>query len=294
MNDAEAFYSLFNARKTHILQLLESSSNKPIAADEINSLNDQCKQQRKAISDHDIEYYLKELDKLYTLANSSNNISDVSKGDTPKKKTFKFSKGFGSKRPSSLTKPTVASFQNTIDKPLLDDTELALFNKSKYNYTSNNFDTKDKTYRKLVLTNIDSSDLAFTNYSFGTATLTSITNSLVYIDAVPTGPIYLDRIVDSTIIIKSCQQCRIHDSVNSVIVLACRSGRPIIENCSKIRFGRISKIFPSMSTASDNSVDWVDVDDFNWLVKDQHSENWTELDDTEDKRIESKVRVFIN
>lgn len=291
MNDAEAFYTSFNARKTHILQLLESPSNKTIAVDEINSLNDQCKQQRKAISDHDIEYYLKELDRLYALANNST-ISDVGKGDAPKKKTFKFSKGFGSKRPS-LTKPTAAFSPNAIDTPLPDDTELTLFNKSKYNYISNNLDTKDKTYRKLALTNIDSSGLAFTNHSFGTATLTSITNSLIYIDAVPTGPVYLDRIVDSTIVIKSCQQCRIHDSVNSVIVLACRSGRPIIENCSKIRFGRISKIFPSMSIASGGSVDWVDVDDFNWLVKDQHSENWTELDDTGNKLIESKVNVLI-
>jgi hypothetical protein len=299
MSDAEAFYTHFKTRKAHILQLLESPSSSSKAVDEINTLNDQCKQQRKAISAHDIEYYLKEIDRLYAAANSSNNnnsTTESSKGDAQKKKTFKFSKGFRSKK-SLPVKPFAAPSQQSPVGILLPDatTELTLSNKQEYTYTSDNSaSADDKTYRKLVLTNIDNSTLVFSNHSFGTATLTSIKNCIIYLDAVPAGPVYLDRIVNSTIVIKRCQQCRIHDSVNSNVVLVCGSGRPIIEHCSGMRFGRFSKIFASLSAASEGSNDWVDVDDFNWLVKDQHSENWKELNDTESTRIASQVTALLH
>lgn len=299
MSDAEAFYTHFNTRKAHILQLLESSSSSSKAVDEINTLNDQCKQQRKAISAHDIEYYLKEIDRLYAAANSrdiNNTATEKSKGDAPKKKTFKFSKGFGSKKTLPAKPAAAPSQQSPIDVPLPDvTTELTISDKQEYTYTSDNSVSADgKAYKKLVLTNIENSTLVFSHHSFGTATLTSIKNCIIYLDAVPMGPVYLDRIANSTIVIKRCQQCRIHDSVDSNIVLICGSGRPIIEHCSGMRFGRFSKIFPPLSDAPKGSSDWVDVDDFNWLVKDQHSENWKELDNSDSMHIESQVTALLH
>ncbi|BFZ60759.1 hypothetical protein YB2330_001811 [Saitoella coloradoensis] len=96
-----------------------------------------------------------------------------------------------------------------------------------------------------------------------------------------TGPAHLTGIRGCALAV-SCHQFRMHDSHDTIIYLRCAS-KPIIENCSGLRFAPWP--FPTPSSGEDPNprVDlWDQVEDFNWLKK-QHSPHWSLLPEEERK-----------
>ncbi|ODQ51362.1 hypothetical protein SAICODRAFT_66972 [Saitoella complicata NRRL Y-17804] len=95
-----------------------------------------------------------------------------------------------------------------------------------------------------------------------------------------TGPAHLTGIRGCTLAV-SCHQFRMHDSHDTIIYLRCAS-KPIIENCSGLRFAPWP--FPTSNNADFSPmVDlWDQVEDFNWLKK-QHSPHWSILPEEERK-----------
>ncbi|KAG5518120.1 hypothetical protein PMAC_003306 [Pneumocystis sp. 'macacae'] len=78
------------------------------------------------------------------------------------------------------------------------------------------------------------------------------------------GPAYISDCQNCTFII-FCHQFRMHDSKNINALISCRS-KPIIENCTGIRFGPNPYDKDSCKT-------WNEVQDFGWL-KQNKSPNW--------------------
>jgi len=90
--------------------------------------------------------------------------------------------------------------------------------------------------------------------------------------------------VENSIIVVASRQVRMHDCKNVDIYLHCAS-RPIIEDCSNIRFSPIPECY---MTSSEEPVQnqWDQVDDFKWL-KSEHSPNWSLL--PEEKRLQEEI-----
>jgi hypothetical protein len=106
--------------------------------------------------------------------------------------------------------------------------------------------------------------------------LRCVTNSIIHLGNVE-GPVYMDHVEHSTLII-NCHQFRIHQSHNVNALVSCTSKRPIIENCSDMRFSQ----YPiSLQSDGISSCEWTAVDDFNWIRK-EHSTNWKKAIDTSD------------
>lgn len=117
---------------------------------------------------------------------------------------------------------------------------------------------------------------------FAQLILKNITSSLVVCGHV-SGAAHITNVKDSTILVAS-RQFRMHDSSNCEVYLSIPS-RPIIENCSNIRFAPLPEVYTS---DSDREIDnqWSQVDDFKWLRSEQ-SPNWNRLDPS--KRISERV-----
>jgi len=90
--------------------------------------------------------------------------------------------------------------------------------------------------------------------------------------------------VENSIIVVASRQVRMHDCKDVDIYLHCAS-RPIIEDCSNIRFCPIPTcyILPSMDSIQNQ---WDQVDDFKWL-KTEPSPNWSTL--PEEERLEEMI-----
>ncbi|KAH8791530.1 tubulin-specific chaperone-like protein c [Hyaloscypha finlandica] len=90
--------------------------------------------------------------------------------------------------------------------------------------------------------------------------------------------------VENSIIVVASRQVRMHDCQNVDVYLHCAS-RPIIEDCSNVRFSPIPQCYV---TSSEEPVQnqWDQVDDFKWL-KSEHSPNWNLL--PEEKRLQEEI-----
>ena len=86
------------------------------------------------------------------------------------------------------------------------------------------------------------------------------------------GPAHITNL-ESSILVMSCRQFRMHNSHAVDVYLYC-SSRPIIENCSSIRFTTIPATFNQKAESTTNRFD--QVDDFKWLRSEQ-SPNWSLL-----------------
>ncbi|EME77628.1 uncharacterized protein MYCFIDRAFT_45021 [Pseudocercospora fijiensis CIRAD86] len=108
---------------------------------------------------------------------------------------------------------------------------------------------------------------------FAQLILKNITSSLI-IGGHVSGAAHITNVKDSVILVTS-RQFRMHDSSNCDVYLL-TSSRPIIENCSSIRFTPLPKAY---MLESDKDIDnqWHKVDDFNWLRTEQ-SPNWSTLE----------------
>ncbi|KAI9743335.1 MAG: hypothetical protein M1818_003181 [Claussenomyces sp. TS43310] len=84
--------------------------------------------------------------------------------------------------------------------------------------------------------------------------------------------------VENSVIAVSSRQVRMHDCKNVDIYLLCVS-RPIIEDCSNVRFAPIPACYV-MSSEAPATNQWDQVDDFKWL-KAEHSPNWSVIPDSE-------------
>ncbi|KAL9598772.1 MAG: hypothetical protein Q9219_004269 [cf. Caloplaca sp. 3 TL-2023] len=76
--------------------------------------------------------------------------------------------------------------------------------------------------------------------------------------------------VTASVLAISCRQLRMHGCQKCTVYLQC-SSKPIIEDCSGIRFAPFPK---GLDTTSDQ---WDQIHDFNWL-KAEHSPNWSILE----------------
>lgn len=103
-------------------------------------------------------------------------------------------------------------------------------------------------------------------------TLNDITSSVIIASNV-SGPIHMTNVQDCTLILE-CQQFRMHKSSNVDVYLFCPS-RPIIEDCSNIRF---THSYVQGETGRKNMYD--QVDDFKWL-RAEPSPNWGLMKDEE-------------
>jgi hypothetical protein len=127
---------------------------------------------------------------------------------------------------------------------------------------------------------------------FAGLALQNIKNSLIIAGHVA-GAAHITGVEDSIIVVAS-RQVRMHDCKNVDIYLHCAS-RPIIEDCSNVRFSPIPECYVSQAfnifiICTDNAQmttqetpvqnQWDRVDDFKWL-KAEHSPNWSTLPDEE-------------
>lgn len=99
-------------------------------------------------------------------------------------------------------------------------------------------------------------------------TLSNVHRSLVVAPNIR-GPVHMTGLQRSTLIL-SCHQFRMHDAHDVDVYLFC-SSRPIIEDCTGIRFTQLPSTFLTKNEQSTNMYD--QVDDFKWLRADP-SPNW--------------------
>ena len=86
------------------------------------------------------------------------------------------------------------------------------------------------------------------------------------------GPAHMTGLSGSTVVL-SCQQFRMHNSHDMDVYLHC-SSRPIVEDCSNIRFGSLPDLFAANSETMNTRKNMFDqVDDFKWL-RAEPSPNW--------------------
>jgi len=112
--------------------------------------------------------------------------------------------------------------------------------------------------------------------TYASFTVTEIYESLLILGHVE-GPTHVTGVTDS-IIVTSTRQLRLHDCKNVDVYLQCAS-RPIIEDCSGVRFAPLPQVY--VSDANKPAQDrWDQVDDFKWL-KAGSSPNWSILPDEE-------------
>jgi hypothetical protein len=111
---------------------------------------------------------------------------------------------------------------------------------------------------------------------FAGLALQNIKNSLIVAGQIA-GAAHITGVENSIITVVS-RQVRMHHCKDVDIYLLC-SSRPIIEDCSNVRFAPIPTCYmPSSDIPKENH--WDQVDDFKWL-KSEHSPNWSILPESE-------------
>lgn len=118
---------------------------------------------------------------------------------------------------------------------------------------------------------VDMSSPTKTIQPFATLTLKHIRDSLIVCGHV-SGAAHLTKITNSVIVVAS-RQFRMHESKDCTIYLR-TSSRPIIEDCSGIRFAPLPEVYELEGEAGENQ--WDQVDDFKWL-RSEASPNWRAL-----------------
>jgi len=129
---------------------------------------------------------------------------------------------------------------------------------------------------------VDMSVPTATKAPFAGLALKNIKNCLIIAGHVA-GAAHITGVENSVIVVAS-RQVRMHECKNVDIYLHCAS-RPIIEDCSNVRFSPIPENYV---TASEEPIKnhWDQVDDFKWL-KAEHSPNWSIL--PEEQRLRSEI-----
>jgi len=129
---------------------------------------------------------------------------------------------------------------------------------------------------------IDMSQPTSQGRPFATLTLKNVSSSLVICGHV-SGPIHLTNVQNSVIVVAS-RQFRMHESRDCDVYLS-TSSRPIIEDCSGIRFAPLPESYLGEDGGQVGS-QWENVDDFKWL-KSEPSPNWSVL--LPDQRVKDEI-----
>ncbi|KAL0267604.1 UNVERIFIED_CONTAM: hypothetical protein PYX00_009831 [Menopon gallinae] len=96
-----------------------------------------------------------------------------------------------------------------------------------------------------------------------------------------TTSVFLENVKDSVVSL-ACQQLRIHDTVNTDFYVHVTS-KSVIENCKDVRFGVYNVDYEGleedyeMSGLNKQINNWDQVDDFNWLITNKPSPNWSKI-----------------
>ncbi|OJD22926.1 hypothetical protein ACJ73_05722 [Blastomyces percursus] len=112
---------------------------------------------------------------------------------------------------------------------------------------------------------------------FAGLVIKGVTESLILCGQV-NGPAHITGVKHSTIVV-SCHQFRMHDCLDVDVYLSC-SSKPIIEDCSDIRFGKIPEIYIPKSSDGAQPNFWDQVQDFKWIKLEQ-SPNWRIIKESE-------------
>jgi len=106
------------------------------------------------------------------------------------------------------------------------------------------------------------------------------------------GPAHITKLSNSTIVL-SCHQFRMHNSHHVDVYLHC-SSRPIIEDCSDIRFTTIPDRFVAKSEGEVVRTNmYSQVDDFKWL-RAEPSPNWRLMKEDESIKADNWDKVLEN
>lgn len=270
---------------------------------------------------HDKQIYSNELEDLYRRINqlkSNIYLQNQSSHVTPKR--FRFNKGTLQKK-KTLSNENLVSVSEKIEcKNLKSYEENKRQQKQKINNQQSddftqlqdicNINAKDFSNKRLLISDLESTkakNLLIDNannciiqishvglkFDYLTAKLNNLCNSFVHIKDRINGPIYITNILNCIIVIQKCQQLRIHDSKDCLIVVSCESKRPIIENCRDMVFGQVDELVEN--TEADGKQRWTTVDDFNWLDTDKNSIHWRSVEDEKSKKdIRTELTHFNN
>lgn len=129
---------------------------------------------------------------------------------------------------------------------------------------------------------IDMSSPTRTVQPFAALAVKDVRDSLLVCGHVA-GAAHLTKISNSVIVVSS-RQFRMHESKDCDVYLRCGS-RPIIEDCSGIRFAPLPDMYDLESDKGKEN-QWRQVDDFKWL-RSEPSPNWRAMD--EEERLDEKV-----
>lgn len=109
---------------------------------------------------------------------------------------------------------------------------------------------------------------------------TNIESCKFYFGPITTS-VFLENVKDSVVNL-ACQQLRIHDTFNTDFYVHVTS-KSVIENCKDVRFGIYNLNYDGLeddyeiSGLSKEINNWDQVDDFNWLVTNKPSPNWSKI-----------------
>ncbi|MCJ1483777.1 hypothetical protein MMC06_003945 [Schaereria dolodes] len=78
--------------------------------------------------------------------------------------------------------------------------------------------------------------------------------------------------VESSVIVVTTRQFRMHECWNCIVYLHC-SSRPIIEDCHGIEFASLPEVYQTLPSLKSTPNQYSQVDDFKW-IKAEHSPNW--------------------
>jgi len=120
---------------------------------------------------------------------------------------------------------------------------------------------------------VDMSSPTSAGHPFAGLTLKNISSSLIICGHV-SGAAHLTNIRDSVVVVAS-RQYRMHESKNCDVYLLTTS-RPIIEDCSAVRFAPLPDLYLRDEDAEVRS-QWSEVDDFKWL-RSEPSPNWSVME----------------
>ena len=129
---------------------------------------------------------------------------------------------------------------------------------------------------------VDMSSPTALGQPFATLTLKNIDQSLIICGHV-SGAAHLTNVTNSVIVVAS-GQFRMHESKACDVYLHA-SGRPIIEDCSGVRFAPLPEVYLKDADREVTN-QWQEVDDFKWL-RAEASPNWAVLE--ESKRVSEEV-----
>lgn len=189
----------------------------------------------------------------------------------PKKKF-----GFKNKKTTKIAHDTVDGAH--VETPINFDDFFGFKNINEQNLKLDNLEKKDVT-----LTNLNNCVIQLPG-SPSTLHMSALKNCKIFCGPVSTS-IFAENCNDCTFIF-ACQQLRLHSSVNCIIYLHVTS-KAIIEDCKCIKVAPYNYLYPDIDgdfikSGLDRSVNnWCKLDDFNWLVADKHSPNWSVLDEND-------------